>query len=202
MRGRRLWMEPGWLPTLEIVEWPRLAEHRAKHEAAVEALSDALKAEDGEAGDEAGAIGALCDVTEVALRDLGENLDEGESAYRAAVPKVEPKRNETPGALEPVDGNWDRWNEQAEKTNRRVREEEEKLKPKRAALERDLRALKRLRSIVEPSVLDEGRRMIPLAQAQLEAERERAAKAREAAARKDETLEQRVARLEAELERA
>jgi hypothetical protein len=150
-------MESGWLPRLEVVDWPRLADGRAKHEAAVKALSVALKGKDREAEDQA--VLALCEVAEEALRDLGENIEEGEAAYRAGVPKVEPKRGEPPGAPETIGLDYNALNEDAEKTNRRIREEEAKLKPKRVALELDLDKLRRVQSILRPNTLADGRIM-------------------------------------------
>jgi hypothetical protein len=180
---------------LEIVEWSCLADHRAKHEAAAHALSATLKGKDRDSEDQA--VLALCDVTEGALRDLGENIDDGKSAYRAAVSKVEPKRGEPVGTPETIGLDYDGLNENAEKTNRHVREEEGKLRPKREALEQDLDRLRRVQGILKPNVLTEGR-IVPTAQAELEAERQRVAKARAEAARKAEPLKQRIERLEAE----
>jgi hypothetical protein len=178
-----LWREPGWLPTLEIADWPRLAEHRKRHEDAVNAVQQAEDAETEER-----ATLALCGVVEAALRDLGAHLDEAEVAYREAAPKVEPKRPQGPPRVEPEAEQ----NARAEKVNAKLRAEAAKLAPQREALERDLDRLRRVRRLVAQDTLSEGR-IIPAALAQVEAERaaigKRAAKRAEAEAEAQEFAE-------------
>lgn len=141
MKGTPAWQEPGWLPELEIVKWPRLQANRAAHEKAVAAL----KGGDGKPG-RYEALSALCEVVEAAHADLRDHWPEGEAALAEAAESAKPKPSTPPRGAVGVEADEKR----VAAEHRREAEERTKLAPRLKAAGRDRDALAHVyNSIIE-----------------------------------------------------
>lgn len=135
------WERTGWLPAFELVEYPRLAEWRERHETAILSVE--------EAGCGAGSYEAddtLFAVVDGAFRDLADHFEaEIGNALEEAIEKALPKDAGEPRQGEPplVDGT-----DEAREQGRKEAQERAKLRPLREALDRDERAISRMRTML------------------------------------------------------
>jgi hypothetical protein len=183
------------MPRLEVCDWPRYEQARQRHEAAIEVLVSSQATGDAEEFEQA--MLGVCDATDQAVEDLLGFDHEAIEARAEAVPTVEPKAwgGEPGGGPEDLED----LNARTDQEIAQRRAEQRELAPRREALERDLIVLRRARMLVEPNMLDRfGFNPEALVQARRErAKIEKTIERRAALA--DETLEDRVERLEGEL---
>lgn len=133
------WQRSGWLPDFEVVECPRIAEWRERHEAAIAAVEEAgIGAARYEADD------TLFAVVEDAFRDLAEHFDAVIGGpLDEAIAKVTPKdAGEPRQGMLPMDAS----SEEAREQGRKEAKERARLRPLREAFDRDERAVARLRT--------------------------------------------------------